>query len=194
MPLPRRLALLLPLWASVGLGGCDGGPPLRTTFPPLRTDYLTPLQLGVGTIDVSALPPPNPLDELNPAPPGPALAQLVRDRLVAAGGTGKILVTLDDATIARGGDTLVGNLRLRLDISGADGSNAGYAEARVTRRLTGIDRDLRGALYDLTKQMLDAMNVELEFQLKQNLHDLLQAPQTAPAPAPVEQQDLAPPS
>ena len=190
MPLPRRLALLLPLWAAA----CDGGPPLRTTFPPLRTDYLAPLQLGVASIDVSALPPPNPLDDQNPAPPGPALQQLVRDRLVAAGGPGKLLVTLDDATIAKGGDTLVGSLRLRLDIADADGSNAGYAEARVSRRTTGIGDDLRAALYDLTKQMLDAMNVELEFQLKQNLRQLLQAPQTAPAPAPVEQQDLAPPS
>ena len=188
MPLPRRLLLLLPIWVA----GC-GGPPPRTSFPPLRSDYLTPLQLNVATVEISPLPAPNPLDDLNPAPPGPALQQLARDRLVAAGAGGRALVTIDDATIARGGDTLVGSMRLRLDVTAPDGANAGYAEARVTRRLAGVDQDLRGALYDMTKQMLDAMNVELEFQLKQNLRTLLQTPQTAPAPAPVEQQDLGPP-
>lgn len=191
MPLPRRLVLLMPVW----LAGCGGDAPLRTSFPPLRSDYLTPLALNVATVDYAGLPPPGPLDDINPAPPGPALLQLARDRLSAAGASGRALVTVTDATVARGGDTLAGSMGLRVDVSGADGSSAGFAEAKVTRRLVGVGPDLRGALYDVTKQMLDDMNVELEYQLKQNLRDYLQVPQTAPAPAPVQQQDLgAPPS
>ena len=190
MPLSRRLVLLLPLWAA----GCGDDAPLRTTFPPLRSDYLTPLALNVGTIDYAGLPPPGPLDDLDPAPPGPALLQLAHDRLSAAGTGGRALVTVTDATVARSGDALAGSMGLRVEVSGADGGSAGFAEAKVTRRVVGIGRDLRGALYDVTKQMLDDMNVELEYQLRQNLRDYLQMPQTAPAPAPVQQQDLAPPS
>ena len=113
-------------------------------------------------------------------------------RLSAAGSGGRALVTVTDATVARGGDTLAGSMGLRVDVS--SGSSTAFAEAKVTRRLVGVGRDLRGALYDLPKQMLDDMNVELEYQLRQNLRDYLQVPQTAPAPPPVQQQDLAPPS
>ena len=190
MPVPRRMALLLPLWAA----GCGGDAPLRTSFPPLRSDYLVPLALNVASVAYADLPPPNPLDELDPTPPGPALLQLAHDRLSAAGAGGQALVTVTDATVARGGNVLVGSLGLRVEITGADGSSAGFAEAKVTRRLVGVGPDLRGGLYDMTKQMLDDMNVELEYQLRQNLREYLQMPQTAPAPAPVQQQDLAPPS
>ena len=191
MPLSRRLALLLPLAAA----GCGDGPPLRTTFPPLRSDYLTPLALSVASIDYVGPPTPNPLDEIDPVPPGPALLQLARDRLSAAGSSGRALVTVSDATVARGGNTLAGSMGLRVEVFDGGANRVGFAEAQVTRRVAGIGPDLRGALYDLTKQMLDDMNVELEFQLRQNLRGYLQVPQTAPAPAPVQQQDLdAPPS
>jgi hypothetical protein len=53
---------------------------------------------------------------------------------------------------------------------------------------------LRSALYDMTKQMLDDMNVELEFQIRRSLRDNLQSTTTAPAPPPVEQQDLSAPA
>ena len=45
------------------------------------------------------------------------------------------------------------------------------------------------AWYDLTKQMLDDMNVELEFQIRRSLKDYLQTTGTAPTPAPVQKQD-----
>ena len=185
MPLTRRSALLAPLW----LAACaDEGPP--RAFPPLRYDYLTPLRLNVAAIDYSPLPPPNPLDAISPAPAALALQQMAQDRLSAAGAGGRAVVTVEEARVARTPNGLDGAFGLRVDIFASDGSPTGFATARVTRSEANIGPDLRGALYDMTKQMLDDMNVELEFQLRRSLSDHLQATTTAPAPAPVEQQDL----
>ena len=84
-------------------------------------------------------------------------------------------------------------MALRVDVMTADGTKAGFAEARVSRSRTGLGRNLQGPLYDITKQMLDDMNVELEYQLRLSLRDYMQTAAPAPAPAPVQQQDLPPP-
>lgn len=189
MLLARRLALTAPLWL-VGCG--DDGPP--RDYAPLRYNFLTPLRLNVASVDFAALPPPGPLDSLSPAPPGPALRQMAEDRLSAGGSSGRGLVTIDEARIVRSGGGLDGTLAMHLDILSADGSKAGIAEARVTRRVNNTGRNLLAAIYDMTKLMLDDMNVELEFQLRRSLRDYLQTTSTAPAPAPVQQQTLSAPT
>ncbi len=189
MLLSRRLAVLAPL----GLAACgDDGP--QRTFAPLRYDYLTPLRLNVATVDFAALPQPGPLDDASPAPAAPALRQMAEDRLSAGGSSGRALVTVDEARLVRARGGLDGTLAMHVDILSANGSRAGFAEARVTRRTNDPGRDLRAALYDITKQMLDDMNVELEFQLRRSLRDYLQTTSTAPAPAPVQRQDLSAPT
>lgn len=188
MPSSRRLVLLAPLL----LAACgDDGPPRN--FPPLRYDFLTRLQLNVASIGFSDLPSPGPLDTVSPAPAAQALRQMAEDRLAAGGSSGQAVVVIEDARIIRSGSALDGSMAIHIDVVAADGQRAGFAEARVARRLTGYGRDLRGGLYDITKQMLDDMNVELEFQLRRSLRDYLQATTAAPAPASVQQQDLAPP-
>ena len=189
MALSRRLILSAPLL----LAACgDDGPP--RTYGPLSYSYLTPLQLNVASVDIADLPSPGPLDATSPLPAAPSLRQMLQDRLSAAGSAGRAVVTIEDARIARGGGGLDGAMAVRLDIVAADGTRAGFAEARVARRADGVGRNLRGALYDMTKQMLDDMNVELEFQLRRSLRDYLQTTTTAPGPAPVEKQDLAAPA
>lgn len=186
--LTRRASLMVPLL----LAACGDDAPAREFSMP-RYDYLTRLQINVASIGFADLPPPGPLDRVSPVPAGPALRQMVEDRLAAGGSSGRAVVTIEDAAIARSGGGLDGTMAIRIDILSADGGRVGFAEARVARRTTGIGRDLRGALYDITKQMLDDMNVELEFQLRRSLRDYLQATAVAPAPAAVQQQDLAPP-
>ncbi len=186
--LPRRLALLAPIC----LAACgEDGPP--RSFPPLRYDYLAPLQLNVASIEFAPLPPPGPLDTISPVPAGPALQQMAQDRLSVGGSSGRVVIKVDEARITRSGSSLDGAMAIRVDVMTTGGGASGFAEARVSRNRTGLGRDLRGALYDFTKQMLDDMNVELEFQLRQSLRDYLQTTSTAPAPAAVEQQDLGPP-
>ena len=188
MVLTRRIALLAPLL----LAGCAEDVPVRD-FPPLRYDYLTRLPLNVATITYADLPPPTALDQVSPIPFGPALLQLAQDRLLAAGSSGKAVITIQEARIERVGNSLDGAATIRLTIVGADERGKGFAEARVTRRVTDIGRDLRGAVYEMPKQMLDDMNVELEFQIRRSLREDVQSISTAPPPPPVEQQDLTAP-
>ena len=194
MPYPRRAILAVPLL----LAACGGDEPVRTSFPALRYDYLTPLRLNVATLAMADLPPPGPLDAQSPVPLGAAVQAMARDRLSASGSGGQAVFTVDEARITGagrrgGGGGLDGVIAVHLDVLTPEGTRAGFAEARVARRSTGTGRDLRGAVYDMTRQMLDDLNIELEFQLRRSLKDWLQDATTAPAPPPVEQQDLRAP-
>jgi hypothetical protein len=182
------LALLAPLL----LAGCGDDASPRE-YPPLRYDYLTRLQLNVASISYGELPPLTRLDQISPVPFGPSLQQMAQDRLLAAGSSGRALVTIQNAQIVREADGLDGAAGIRIDVFAADNHQAGFAEARVARHVTGIGNDLRSALYDITKQMLDDMNVELEFQIRRSLREELQNTTIDPAPAPVERQDLSAP-
>ena len=139
-------------------------------------------------------PPPGPLDALDPAPPAQALLQMARDRLFAGGSLGPGGVRdrpgLDPAGPRRARRA---TLAVHLDVLTSDGNRAGFAEARVSRQAIGGLYDLRGALYDITKQMMDDMNVEFEFQLRHSLRDWLQTTGTAPPPPPVQEQNLPAP-
>lgn len=189
MRLSRRLLLLAPL----ALVSCGEDEPLRRDFPPLHYDYLTKLRLNVGNVELSPPPPPGPTDAINPAPPAQALLQMAQDRLAPGGSSGRAVFVIDQAVIAQISNGLEGALAVHLDIISPEGTRAGFAEARVSRRAVGIGRDLRGALYDMTRQMMDDMNVEFEFQVRRSLRDWLQEATTAPLPAPVEEQTLPTP-
>lgn len=187
----RRNVVLLPLL----LAACGGDDlPQRTEFPALRYGYLTPLRLNVAAVDVADAPPPGPLDGLNPAPPGPTLRRMALDRIGAGGAEGRAVFVVDQASITQVGDGLSGVMAVHLDVLRPDGGRAAYAEARVTRQASlPRQAELPGALYDMTRAMTDDMNVELEFQARRSLRDWLQSAETAPAPAPVQQQDLSAP-
>lgn len=185
--LSRRLMLLLPLAAAA----CGGDEPVRDLVP-LRFDFLTKLRLNVASVDVGDAPPPSPVEAQSPEPVGQAVRQMAVDRLAAGGSSGRAVFVVDQARVVRVGGRLEGLLAVHLDVLTTDGSRAGFTEARVSRAVT-TRGDVRAALYDLTRQMLDDMNVEFEYQLRRSLRDWLQDPTTAPAPAPVERQELRAP-
>ena len=189
MDLPRRMALLLP----VALAACSGDDEARQDFPALHYGYLTPLRLNVGAVDVGELPPPGPLDAENPAPPGQALRQMALDRIGAGGTTGRAVFHIDAAQIVQGGGGLQGVMAVHLDILDPGGGRVAFAEARVSRLSDGSRGGLRAGLYNITKSMMDDMNIEFEFQVRRSLKAWLQDATTAPAPAPVEQQNLGAP-
>ena len=158
----------------------------------LRYDYLPPIRLNVATIEVrqdfypsGVAPDVSPLD---PVQPVAALRQMALDRLQAFGPAGTAVLVIENASLTRDGDTITGTFAVRLDIYTSANVRAGYAEARVSHTHTGDVGDLRQTLFDMTKQLMDEMNVQLEYQIVHSLRDWL-AP-TSAVPVGVQQQPL----
>ena len=164
----------------MALAGCgDDAPVTQQNFAPLEYGYLSKLRLNAGTIDVQDHSTPVGEADLSagaPTTPAQALSLMAHERLFAAGTSGTAVFVIDQASIVRApGGALDGQLAVHLDMLTEGGRRSGYAEARVARQhLPGSDgEDQRSALYALTKQMMDDMNVELEFQVRRSLKDWL---------------------
>ncbi len=192
----RRAVLLLPLIVAAC---ADDEAPVRSYALPSYS-YLSPIRLNVANVEVDDRSPPvtgGSIEALAPIRPVDCLKQMANDRLVASGSNGRAVFVIDRASLTRSGAVIDGQMAVHLDVyAAADGERAGYAEARVARRRTGgnSDSDLRSVLNEFTTQMMADMNVEFEFQVKKSLRDWLQLTAgTAPAPAPIQTQDLGAP-
>lgn len=192
MPTPgltRRASLLLPLL----LAACGGDEP--ATFEPLRYAYLPPIRLNVATIEIeqrfypSGVSPD--ISQKAPISPIEALRAMGQDRLQAFGSAGRAVYSIQDASLTKQGDIISGSMAVVLNVFTSDGQRAGFAEARIARQHTGSYDSLRGTLYDMVKAMMDAMNIEFEYQVRQALRPWLTSG-TAES-APVEQAPLASP-
>ncbi len=201
--LPRRFALLACLACLPALAGCGGEEPASPqVFAPLDFSYLTKLRLNVASIDIDDTWTPaadsgQHVEYLSPVQPIDALRRMGQQRLVAAGSSGKARFVIEDASILQQPDSLYGSFAVRLDVSTANGTGSGFAEARVARSQP-LDPDAsdggRAAAYQLVKHMMDDMNVEFEYQVRHSLSSYLQTSAgSAPVPPPVQAQPLAPP-
>lgn len=167
--LTRRSSLLLPLL----LAACGGGP---RYYPPLRFTQFPPIRLNVAHIEIeqhfipSGMPPD--VTQFDPEPPSDALRAMANDRLKAFGTAGYAAFVIQDASLIKQGDTITGNMDVVLNVyPSPNAPRAGFAEARVSRQYTGDIDDLRARLYDMTRAMMQAMNVEFEYQVQNRLHD-----------------------
>lgn len=173
----RHMLLGACLVAPFLLAGCGGDEGVPQNFPPLRYTYLAPLSLNVASIQTNIQYVPTQdgtsLDAMSPEAPIQALQQMIQDRLVAAGGNGTAVITINSASINRVNDTAIGNISLRLTVASADGRQRGYTDANVTRTRTMPDDTsqsaLRAFLYAMTQDLVNAENVELEYQIRQHL-------------------------
>jgi hypothetical protein len=184
----RRSSLLLPL----AFAACGGPMP---SYPPLRYDYLPPIRLNVATVEVQADFAPSgfapDVSSLDPVQPVEVLRQMAVDRLKPFGPAGRAVLVIQNAALVQDGDTISGTMAVRLDIYTSANVRAGYAEARVARSHSGHVDDIHQTLYDMTKQLMDEMNVQLEYQVIHSLRDWL-VPASA-GPAAVQQQPLVTP-
>jgi hypothetical protein len=192
--LTRRSAVLLPiLFAACGREEPEN-------FPTLRYAYLPPIRLNVARIDIQQRFIPSgvvpDVSQLAPVSPVEALRAMAEDRLVAFGAAGQAVFSILDASLVRHRDLIEGAMAVRLEVYGPDGQPGGFAEARVRRQHTGDSDSLRATLYDMVRLMMDAMNVEFEYQVRRALRPWLSSGTAAETP--VEQTPLgapgAPPS
>ncbi len=196
------MALSLP--CLLALSGCGGDePPPAESYAPLHYEYLKQLRLNVASVDVvdhSAPAGSRDMTAQDPVSPGQVLAQMGRDRLYAAGTAGRAVFTVDTATIRQGeGGALNGELGVHVAVFNDAGQQMAYAEARVTRQhVPGSDpENLRNNLYDMTRQMMDDMNVELEYQVRRSMRGWLVTNTAVPAPViatPLSPASPAPPA
>lgn len=184
----RRSALLLPLV----LAACGGEE--EQVFEPLRYNYLPPIQLNVASIAVEPRFVPSGVDpdvsNQDPVPPIEALKAMAKDRLQAFGTANKAVFGILDASLVRQNDEVTGSFAVSLTILDDNGTQLGFAEARVQSRHTGRIGDIRPVLYDMTRAMMSDMNVEFEYQIRHNLKNYLTeaaAPDTPVEQAPLEQ-------
>jgi hypothetical protein len=185
--LTRRTALLLP-FVLASCGDDDEPPPRRARrdFPPLRYGYLPPINLNVQRVEMAEGFVPSTgggeISDTSPANLAETLFAMARDRLKPVGTGGTATFSIQTASIIRRRDTLNGTLAVRLDVRSEDGGNTGYAEAHVNATRTSPITDQPAAVYDILKSMMDDMNVELEFQLRNQLRSWLADPAPPPPP------------
>ncbi len=188
----RRLSLFAPLCAALLLAACSDAPAPRTDFPALSYSYLPVLRLSVSSLTVKNQAPieANDFSPQSPTLPVDSLGLMATQRLQAAGTSGTAVFVIDRASLIRTDTGIVGNFAVHIDVQSSDHQHVAFASARVSRTYTGDVTDLRGTLYDMTKQMMDDMNVEIEVQVKRTLTDWLQNVAPNANLAPVSSQAL----
>ena len=197
----RRSFLLLPLLAAA----CgDRLEPVPLPPGPLSYKYLAPLPLNVANIDISEeAPAPVPGDVGARISPSAAEAVRImgRDRLLAVGSTGQARFAVSQAQVIQQEGQLTCLLGCRLEVLSGLGSRLGFAEAAVTRSVSGPEARRPQAPEALLRRAMDDLNVEFEFQIRRALKDWI-SPMTpnadggmaAPGPAPIGVENLPPES
>jgi hypothetical protein len=180
---PRRY---LSLAAAAGLAACSSPPP-PPDFRPLTYDYLPPITLKVASVNLVDEYVPSPgaqtLIAQDPAPPPLVLSHMLAHRLIASGAPGTATVTIKSASIDQDGPSLTGTMDVELDLVSGDGRSTGFAEASASASIpapdpNGSQADVQGALYSLTSKLMDAINVQLPYQIQHHLMNWVVAPGT----------------
>ncbi|OUJ04160.1 hypothetical protein [Acetobacter cibinongensis] len=199
---PLRLSLTAALVLPALLAGCAGDSK-PVSFAPLTYDYLGQMHLNASTLNIMDNTQTNPIagdiGNRAPTPPAQALRQMAQDRLAAGSSNGNTAqFVIDRASILHNaGGTLAGQMDVHLDILSPGSTQTAHAEAHVTSNLrpdpSKGDVDSQANLYELTRDMMQHMNVELEYQIRHSLSAWLVDAGGTPVGAAIQTQQLGAP-
>jgi hypothetical protein len=170
--------LLLPAVVVLALSGCGGSAPPPQTFAPLDYAYLPPIRLKIASLAINDDYAPSPaaaeLIAQDPEPPAEILKRMLQLRLVPDGTPGTGTATIETASVEQVGASYLGTMTVRLDVANSANTRTGFTEATVSVSDTAPPPDagadaVKAALYGITKHMMDAMNVQLQYQIQ---HDM----------------------
>jgi hypothetical protein len=193
MVLFRCLALCF----VVGLVGCKA--PEKPVFEAFDFEYLTKIKINVAAIEIEDAWVPRGaarhVEYLAPTRPVKALRLMAEHRLVTGGTVGQAIFAVDDASIILYRGRFEGSFAVHLEVQDAEGQQIGMASARVRDSLAARDEgDTTTSQIDLEalmRRMMEKMNVEFEYQVRQALKASLQTTSpAAPQPEAVEKQEL----
>jgi len=176
---------------AIALAGCATEPPIES-FAELRYTHLPRIELAAASLEVAQAyqspgKAPN-VEHLFPTPPGKAAAQWARDRLRAAGGPGRVRVTVQRASVVevplprteglRGmfttdqSERYDGTLAMRIEMLAPDGRQLAMVESQAKRsrsvaeNITLAERERMW--FRLTEDMMNDLNASLEAQLRKH--------------------------
>lgn len=166
---------------------------------PLSYDYLPKLPLDVSDVVIDDTWTPQGgagvavEDEATPRPVE-ALSRMIRDRVIASGGTGRAAVTIEDASLTRLPGQIVGSFAVQVALQGGTGDTPPPVVASVSgTRTLSSDGSEQATADALVRQLMDRMNVELEYQIRHQLAGHTGGAAT-PVPPAVQSEDLTPPA
>lgn len=191
--LSRRFALAAGM-ATLLLAACQSAPP-RPAPRPIDFSNFGPILLNAGTIDVVDAYRPvggKHVENRSAVPPAEAVRRWAAERLQAAGGTGRVRVTIRDASIVevplptkKGITGYFTNDqaqrydgRIEVEITGevpdtGNGGFRGVTRSTVTHSTTVAENislaDREATFLDITRRMMEDLNARLDAGIRKDL-------------------------
>lgn len=200
-PLSLKLKLcastLLLISPMINLTACSNNN--NVNFAPLTYDYLTPIFFNVSQVSTQNLTVdsqyPRDVSNLCPTLPATALENMATNRFKARGTNGHAIFVINRASLQEDRHNgIYGQMHVTLDIYNDSDAKVATVQASVNHTYDGEnakgDANSKANLYDITQKMMQDMNVELEYQIRQHLQSWLVDATGTPIVGQIKAQDL----
>jgi len=194
--MPSRRFVLAASLAALALSACQSTPP-RPAPRPIDFSQFGPIVLNAGSIDVVDAHRPmggNHVEQRASVPPAEAVRRWANERLQASGGSGRVRVTIRDASIVETQLPKTGGVqgyftndqaqrydgRMEVEVTGdvpaggpGTASFRGTTKATVTYSTTVPENislaDREATFLDITRRMTDDLNARLDAGIRKDL-------------------------
>ncbi len=181
----------------VGLTACSHKDTME--YAPLTYDYLTPIFFNIEQIKIqdqsASNQYPRDISNLSPTPPALALNNMINNRFKPRGNSGIAVFTINRASLQESSDNAVyGQIDLTLSIYNKNNKKVGSIQVSTNHTYQTDHHkgnlDSRANLYDITQKMMQEVNVELEYQIRNHLEPWIVDATGTPISDSIKSQDL----